>query len=90
MVDIGTLSQPGLFYQNTALLKNFALPREGTRLQFRAEFYNLLNHPNLYVTGPTADVSTDSFTNTNGDFFPGVTASFRDNREIVLALKFLF
>jgi hypothetical protein len=85
-----TFRQPGLFYQNTALLKNFVLPGEGTTLQFRAEFYNLLNHPNLYVTGSTADVSTDSFTNVNGDFVPGVTASFRDNREIVLALKFLF
>jgi len=35
-------------------------------------------------------VSTASFTTSNGDFIPGVTASFRDNRQIVLALKLIF
>ena len=43
---VGTLSrntfrQPGAYYRNTAVLKNIPLPREGMRLQFRAEFYNL-------------------------------------------------
>ena len=60
------------------------------KLQFRAEFYNLLNHPNLYVNGASTDVSTSSFGNIDGDPTPGVTASFRDNREIVLALKLIF
>jgi TonB dependent receptor len=82
--------QPGLFFQNTALLKNFPMPREGTRLQFRAEFYNILNHSNLYVNPTSTDVSTPSFTQPNGDFVPGGTASFRDNRQIVLALKLIF
>jgi hypothetical protein len=85
-----TFRQPGLFYQNIALLKNFPLWREGTRLQFRTEFYNLLNHPNLYINSSSMDVSTDSFTDVNRAFVPGVTASFRDNRQIVLALKLLF
>jgi len=85
-----TFRQPGLFYQNTALIKNLPLPWEGTRLQFRAEFYNVFNHANLYVNGPSADVSTDSFTKPSGDFVPGVTASFRDNRQIVLALRIIF
>ena len=86
--------QPGLFYQNTALLKNFPLLREGMKLQFRAEFYNVFNHSNLYVnagpTNPSPDVSTNSFTMSNGDPVSGVTASFRDNRQIVLALKLIF
>ena len=94
-----TFRQPGLFYQNTALLKTFPLPREGTRLQFRAELYNIFNHSNLYVNAglnagltniSSTDVSTASFTTSNGDFVPGVTASFRDNRQIVLALKLIF
>jgi hypothetical protein len=33
--------EPGTYYQNTAVLKNIPLPREGVNLQFRAEFYNL-------------------------------------------------
>jgi hypothetical protein len=85
-----TFRQPGLFFFNTAVIKNFPLPREGTRLQFRAEFYNLFNHPNLYVNVGSADVNTPSFTNSSNLYIPGVTASFHDNRQIVLAVKFLF
>jgi len=85
-----TFREPGLFVWNTALIKNFPLPWERTKLQFRAEFYNLLNHPNLYVNGGSTDVSTSSFTNSSGQFIPDVTASFRDNRQIVLAAKLLF
>ena len=63
----------------------------------RVEFYNLFNHPNLCVNSPTAltagtnDVNVASFTRTLGqETTPGVTASFRDSRQIVLALKFIF
>jgi hypothetical protein len=85
-----TFRQPGLFFLNTALIKNFSTPRERAKLQFRAEFYNLFNHPNLYVNGSSTDVSTNSYTNAAGAFVPNVTASFRDNRQIVLALKIIF
>jgi hypothetical protein len=63
----------------------------------RVEFYNLFNHPNLCVNSPIAltaginDVNVASFTRTLGqETTPGVTASFRDSRQIVLALKFIF
>jgi hypothetical protein len=85
-----TYRAPGTYYQNTALLKNFPLPREGIQLQFRAEFYNLFNHPNLYVNGGTNDIYSPSFNIKNGLAVPGVTTAFRDNRQIVLALKFIF
>ena len=85
-----TFRQPGLFFLNTALIKNVSISQERAKLQFRAEFYNLFNHPNLYVNGSSTDVSTNSYTNAAGAFIPGVTASFRDNRQIVLALKIIF
>ena len=82
--------QPGTYYQNTAVLKNIPLPREGVKLQFRAEFYNLFNHPNLYVNSETIDVNASSFHLSGGQTIPGVTASFRDSRQLVAALKFIF
>jgi len=85
-----TFRQPGLFFWNTAVIKNVPLASEKTKLQFRVEFYNLLNHSNLYVKDSSTDVSTSSFTNSSGQFIPGVTASFHDNRQIVLAVKLLF
>lgn len=44
----------GPHFVNTdlSLVKNFAFPyREGLGLQFRAEFFNLFNHPNFYLLG---------------------------------------
>jgi hypothetical protein len=72
------------------VLKNIPLAREGVKLQFRAEFYNLFNHPNLYVNSETIDVYASSFHSSAEQTIPGVTASFRDSRQIVVALKLLF
>jgi hypothetical protein len=85
-----TFRQPGLYFQDTAILKNVSLPKEGMQLQFRTEFYNLLNHLNLYVKAGTPDVSSLTFTPSPGVQVPGVMAGFKNNRQIVLALKLLF
>jgi hypothetical protein len=77
-------------FSNTAVLKNFVLSQEHLRLQLRFELYNVFNHANLYVNGSSTDVATDSFTDRYGRYRPGVTASFRDNRQIVIAAKLLF
>lgn len=82
--------QPGTYYQNTAVLKNIPLASEGMKLQIRAEFYNLFNHPNLYVNSGTVDVNASSYHSSDANTIPGVTASFRDSRQIVVALKLLF
>ena len=91
----GTLSrnsfrQPGTFYLDTGFIKNITLPKEGMQLQFRGEFYNLLNHPNLYVNAGSNDVAVQSFSPVVGESVPAVTASFRDSRQIVVAIKLLF
>jgi carboxypeptidase family protein/TonB-dependent receptor-like protein len=82
--------QPGTYYQNTAVLKNIPLSTESVKLQIRAEFYNLFNHPNLYVNSGTIDVNASSFHSSDANTIPGVTASFRDSRQIVVALKLIF
>ena len=40
---------PGYWNFDAAVLKNFKLPWESMGLQFRAEFFNLMNHSNLYA-----------------------------------------
>ena len=91
--------RPGMHSENVAVLKNLNLAifrQEGLKLQFRAEFYNLLNHSNLYVNSSSRDVARLSW-NTPTTMIPGVTASFgtperlpQEARQIVLGLKVLF
>jgi hypothetical protein len=79
-----------------SLLKSTQLTAR-TRLQFRAEFFNLLNHTNLslpnevvYSAGPTQGTTANQTTAaTLGS--PGViTATANTSRQIQLALKLLF
>ena len=48
---------PGIWNIDTGILKNFKLPWEGKKLQFRAEFFNLFNHSNLYAAAGTNQVT---------------------------------
>ena len=66
------------------------------RIQLRVEFYNLLNHSNLYVNRNSNNLALASF-NTLTASTPGVTASFgtpdrqpQEARQVVLALKLVF
>ncbi|HXB71225.1 MAG TPA: TonB-dependent receptor [Candidatus Acidoferrales bacterium] len=91
--------RPGTAFQNLAVMRNFDLSRlgrQGLKLQFRAEFYNPLNHSNLYVNYNSNDAAQQSF-NTRTGTTPGVTASYgapdllpQEARQVVLALKILF
>ena len=96
-----TFRRPGTHFQNIALAKNIDLPEmggvEGLQLQFRAEFYNLFNHSNLYVKPATTNVAASSFNTDLGSRVPGVVASFgtpagfpQEARQIVLAVKLIF
>src|ERR1700730_14345207 len=84
-----TFRQPGAYYQNTAVLKNISLTREGVTLQLRVEFYNVFNHPNLYINGATTDINSSSFHDAEASV-PGVTVSLRNSRQIVAAAKIIF
>ncbi|MCH7803195.1 MAG: carboxypeptidase regulatory-like domain-containing protein [Acidobacteria bacterium] len=75
-----TFTGPAFRTLDLSLLKNFRLPMsEDSRLQFRAEFFNLFNRVNLYLPN----------INLNGSFFGKSTQAF-DAREIQFALKVFF
>ncbi|MGH9632170.1 MAG: hypothetical protein ACRD7E_28020, partial [Bryobacteraceae bacterium] len=89
----GAISGPGFWNYDFALLKNFALGEGSKRLQFRAEFYNLLNHANL--SPPVSDFTRPDF----GHAYYGRNHTFSRfgdlpldtaARRIQLALRFRF
>jgi hypothetical protein len=59
--------------------KNFSLPWEGVRLQFRSEFFNLFNHTNFRA--PNSNASSGAF---------GTIRSTYPARQIQFALKLMF
>ena len=85
---------PGFYRWDFSLFKNFQLT-EKARIEFRAEFFNLLNHPNFNQpnfggNGVVAISGSGNFTSPNF----GQIGSTRDNpldpRELQFALKFYF
>jgi Carboxypeptidase regulatory-like domain len=77
---------PGLQNWNISLFKNFMFNQErGTNLQFRAEFFNIWNHPQWIGNAALGGIST----NLGASNFGQVTSAY-DPREIQLALKFTF
>jgi hypothetical protein len=85
---------PGFDRLDLSLFKNFQLT-ERTRLEFRSEFFNILNHPNFNYPGFGGNgvVAISGSTNFNNKTF-GEIGSTRDNpydsREIQFALKLYF
>ena len=71
---------PGMGYFNPALLKNFRLPREGTAIQFRAEFFNFLNQHALGCISSSYGASD----------FGTAYCTQQASREVQFGLKVLF
>jgi Carboxypeptidase regulatory-like domain len=77
---------PGRDNWNVSLFKNFVFSQErGTNLQFRAEFFNIWNHPQWVGDAQQGGIST----NYGASNFGAVTSAY-DPRTIQLALKFSF
>ena len=77
---------PGRQNWNISLFKNFMFNQErGTNLQFRAEFFNIWNHPQWIGDAVNGGIST----NLGSSNFGQITSAY-DPREIQLALKFTF
>jgi hypothetical protein len=90
-----TLLGPGLKELDLALLKNTQL-REGVSLQFRSEFFNILNHANF--TTPNAVTYASAPTLVSGTYtLPSVsstagliTATSTSSRQIQFGVKLIF
>jgi hypothetical protein len=80
--DAGRVPVVGPDFVNTdfSVIKQFALPREGMGLNFRAEFFNLFNHSQFGM--PVNDVSASGF--------GSVTSTVNNPRLVQLALKLSF
>jgi Carboxypeptidase regulatory-like domain len=91
--ELGTASRapvsgPRFINTDLSFVKHFALPYEGMRVDFRAEFFNLFNHPHFYLPG-SSGVSNMQDINAPSTF--GVISStLNDPRLIQLALKLVF
>ena len=76
---VGVLRGPGLFNIDFNLSRSFAVT-EKHRLQFRAEFFNALNHANFGVPG----------VNMSSGGFGRINQTSTEARIIQLALKYKF
>ena len=83
-VPRGALHGPGLFSMDTSFFKDLEV-KEGMNLQFRAEFFNVLNRTNF---GPPAIV-----TFSGGNYSPSagaITSTATTSRQVQFALKLIF
>ena len=76
---IGNLRGPKLVNVDLVLQKSFKI-RESQRIEFRAEFFNALNHPNFGLPSSTVDEEGGA----------SITGTSTDNRQIEFALKYTF
>jgi hypothetical protein len=81
--DRNSLRAPGFWNVDMALLKNFSMPwSERQKLQFRAEAFNLFNHPSF--SPPSGD------TIANPGTFGNITTTASTARQLQLALRYDF
>ena len=79
---------PGYKTWDTSLVKQFPI-NEQRHLEFRAEFFNVLNHVN-YLFGQFGAISAEPIPLELGQSRFGFPLAARDPREIQFALKFYF
>jgi hypothetical protein len=86
-VSLNSLRGPGYKNWDGSLLKNFPVG-ENRRVEFRAEFYNLLNHTN-YLFAAAGPQNSNNSTVLGTTSFGYVTAA-RPPRQMQLGLKFYY
>ena len=83
------LAGPGIVNLDYSVIKETTI-KEQTRLQFRAEFFNLLNHANFALPIASAFVPTPNGGGNPNPTFGKITATTTSSRQIQFALKLLF
>jgi len=83
------LTGPHTVNMDYAVMKDTQL-KEQTRLQFRAEFFNLLNHANFGLPNVSAFVQAPNGGGTPNPTFGKITNTTTSSRQIQFALKLLF
>jgi hypothetical protein len=78
---------PSFVGLDVSLQKDFALPVESSKLEFRFDTFNVFNHPNFNVPGRIA-----TFNSAGQQTAPtfGVITSAQDPRELQFALEWIF
>ena len=76
---------PAFYQTDLSLNKKFSTPVESLKVEFRTEFYNILNHTNLYLPG--GGLSGTAGGNATGGGL--ITSSF-EPRIIQFGLKVLY
>jgi hypothetical protein len=77
---------PRFVNTDLSFIKHFPLPHEGMQLDFRAEFFNVWNHPHFFMTGGPSGMQDVAALSS----FGVVNSTLNDPRFIQLALKLRF
>jgi len=80
---------PAYWNLDAGVYKDFTIKEKYT-LQFRGEFYNALNHHNLYVNGGNADYAEVSSIQAAKGASGGIPGPEDERRNVQLALRFQF
>ena len=83
------LAGPGTTDVDYAVMKDTTI-HEQVRLQFRAEFFNILNHANFALPNASAFVQIPNGGGNPNPTFGKITATTTSSRQIQFALKLLF
>ncbi len=81
---------PGFRNLDFSMFKSFAI-KEKTRIEYRAEFFNLFNTPNFSnPNGGLPSLTPGTYTYSAPGSFGNITSTANNNRSIQMALKFVF
>lgn len=83
------LRNPGRFNTDIALLKHFALPREGTSVEFRTEIYNLFNNTQFRIYDPLLGNQANNTVSCYGGLGSGYSAAGGDGTNCLTGSAFL-
>ena len=87
------LTGPGLTNLDFSLAKSIPLRAESHRLQFRGEFFNLLNHPNFDIPNHVCGLTNNSPLCSAANFGTILSANSYGNkppRQIQVSVKYIF